>query len=231
MRTPLVLLILSLACSGISIAAFGQQLTLPLAISLLAAIAAGFLALKAGLRRAAPALPQRQVERPQPLKSQLRSRRNRSVARKADTLLKSGALTRPEPRVVVDGSNVMHWNGKVPRLDTLQDVLAQLQDMGYRPGVIFDANAGYKLGDRYLDDKDFAKLLNLPGDCVVVVRNGEPADPTILAAARELNAKVITNDRFRDWAKDFPEVAEPGTLIKGGYKAGTLWLDDSGLVA
>lgn len=133
------------------------------------------------------------------------------------------------PQVVIDGSNVMHWNGEVPRLDPLREVIASLQQNGYQPGVIFDANAGYKLTDRYLDDRHFAKLLNLPGDRVLVVGKGEPADPTILAAARELGAKVVTNDRFRDWTGDFPEVATPGHLVRGGYRSGKLWLDAGAL--
>lgn len=142
-----------------------------------------------------------------------------------------GSARAPKNAVVIDGSNVMHWKEDVARLAPLREVINALQEKGYEPGVIFDANAGYKLADRYLDDGHFAKLLNLPADRVLVVPKGEPADPTILAAARETGAQIVTDDRFRDWAGDFPEVTEPGHLIRGGYRDGTLWLDDEALAA
>ena len=47
----------------------------------------------------------------------------------------------------------------------------------------------------------------------------------ILAAARDLGAKIVTNDRFRDWADQHPEVHRPGHLIRGGYASGRIWLD------
>lgn len=131
--------------------------------------------------------------------------------------------------VVIDGSNVMHWNGDRASLATVREVIARLQALGYAPGIIFDANAGYKLADRYLDDRHFAKLLKLPANRVLVVPKGQPADPTILAAARDMGGKVVTNDRFRDWAEDFPEVREKGYLMRGGYRDGALWIDEKTL--
>lgn len=59
----------------------------------------------------------------------------------------------------------------------------------------------------------------------MVVNKGEPADPMILKMARDMGAIVITNDRFRDWAIDFPEVRTRGHLVRGGYRDGTLRLD------
>ena len=82
--------------------------------------------------------------------------------------------------IVVDGSNVMHWKDQVARLDVLREVVRVLDAQGYRPGVVFDANAGYKLQGRYLDDRPLARLLGLPEDQVLVVQKGSPADPVIL---------------------------------------------------
>ncbi len=131
--------------------------------------------------------------------------------------------------VVIDGSNVMHWDGEMPKLRTVQTVITALKAKGFEPGIVFDANAGYKLADRYLDDRHFAKLLNLPSDRVLVVPKGEPADPTILSAARDMGAQVLTNDRFRDWARDFPEVKVAGHLVRGGFRNGALWIDEKAL--
>lgn len=127
--------------------------------------------------------------------------------------------------IVVDGSNVMHWRDETPQLATLQEVVSALKSQGYQPGVIFDANAGYKMTGRYLDDKPLAKMLGLPVDRVLVVSKGQPADPVILDAARDLGATILTNDKYRDWADTYPEVTTPGHLRRGGYRNGALWLD------
>ena len=127
--------------------------------------------------------------------------------------------------VIVDGSNVMHWRDNTPRIETVREVVQRLDALGYVPGVVFDANAGYKLSDRYLHDYALGRMLGLPADRVLVVQKGTPADPTILAAARQMSARVVTNDRFRDWAEAHPEVEREGHLVRGGYVEGRLWLD------
>ena len=118
----------------------------------------------------------------------------------------------------------MHWADDTPRIETVRDVVQHLQGLGFTPGVVFDANAGYLLHGRYQHDGALGKLLGLPRDRVMVVSKGEPADPTILVAARDMSAPVVTNDRFRDWAEQFPEVRRSGFLIRGGYRDGRLWL-------
>ena len=135
--------------------------------------------------------------------------------------------------IVIDGSNVMYWADDTPRIETVREVVLHLTDLGFAPGVVFDANAGYLLHGRYQHDAAIGKLLGLPRDRVMVVGRGQPADPTILAAARDMAAPVVTNDRFRDWADQYPEVRQPGFLIRGGYRDGRLWLspDPAGLPA
>lgn len=137
---------------------------------------------------------------------------------------------KPPAWIVVDGSNVMHWNDGKPSLDTLRWVLEDLSQRGFVPGVIFDANAGYKIKDRYLDDDILAKELGLPEAQVLVVPKGTPADQYILEIARKLGARVVTNDRFRDWADQFPEVHRPDFLVRGGARPGHVWLDETARV-
>ena len=127
--------------------------------------------------------------------------------------------------VVVDGSNVMYWKDGTPQIDAVRQVIIKLTNEGYTPGVVFDANAGHKLLGQYKHDHAFGRMLGLPQDRVMVVNKGEPADPTILAAARELRARIISNDRFRDWSETHPEVAKPGHVIQGGFREGQVWLD------
>ena len=67
--------------------------------------------------------------------------------------------------------------------------------------------------------------MKIPEKNVLVVPKGNPADIYILNAARDMDAFIITNDRFRDWALEYPEVLDPGYLIKGEYRQGRLWFD------
>ena len=127
--------------------------------------------------------------------------------------------------VIIDGSNVMHWKDGTPQMATLLEVVEHLLGLGITSGVVFDANAGHILTGRYRHHSDMARLLGLPEHRVMVVNKGTPADPAILAAARDLGARIVTNDRYRDWADAHPELAAPGYLIRGGYRAGKLWLD------
>ncbi len=129
------------------------------------------------------------------------------------------------PVVVLDGSNVMHWKKGAPDLQPVRDVIADLAQRGYRAGVVFDANAGYKLEGRYRHHQVLARQVGLPQDRVMVVNKGEVADEMILRVAQDFGARVVSNDRFRDWSAQFPQVAEPGFLISGRYRKGALQLD------
>jgi hypothetical protein len=140
-------------------------------------------------------------------------------------LRESGTGAGAQEYVVIDGSNAMHWKDGKPEIETLHDLVKRLSTLGFTPGVIFDANAGYLLTGKYQNSRQLEKLLRLPRDRVIVVPKGTPADPTILEAARHLNARVVTNDRYRGWADTFPEIRKAGHLIKGGYRSGELWLD------
>lgn len=135
--------------------------------------------------------------------------------------------TKPKLRkwAILDGSNVMYWKDRTPHLDAVQDVIIHLEKRGYNVGVVFDANAGYLLAGRYQHDDKLALRLSIPEKNVLVVNKGEPADPRILSMARDMGAIVITNDRYRDWQADFPEIQTSGHLVRGGYGDAGLWLD------
>lgn len=146
----------------------------------------------------------------------------------AGAVILAFAVARPRVSgrpILVDGSNVMHWRVGQPDIETVRIVLAALKTRGFSPGVMFDANVGYKIGNHYLDDRHLAKLLRLPEAQVLVVPKGTPADRFLLEAARDLGARIVTNDRFRDWADAHPEIREPGFLIRGGFAGDKLWLD------
>jgi hypothetical protein len=127
---------------------------------------------------------------------------------------------KPDRRVLIDGSNVMHWSGNGADITIVRTVAQALLGNGHSVGVIFDANVGYKLSDHYMNEAALARVLGLTDQEVMVSPKGEPADGFLLRAARDLDAPIITNDRFRDWQDQFPECAEPGRLIHGTWRDG-----------
>ncbi|WP_299781035.1 hypothetical protein [uncultured Roseobacter sp.] len=121
--------------------------------------------------------------------------------------------------LIIDGSNVMHWKSNTPDIQSVVGVIEALTRQGFYPGVVFDANAGYLVAGKYRHHGDFARMLGLPEKRVMVVPKGTPADPIILQAARDMGARIVTNDRFRDWIEDYPEIQDDGYLIRGGYQS------------
>lgn len=130
----------------------------------------------------------------------------------------------PEKGILVDGSNVMWWNGEEARIETLRAVIERLKTLGLAPAVVFDASAGHRLFGRYCDDDVLARALHLPESRVLVVPKGEVADRYLLQVARERDLPIVSNDRYRDWAEEFPESAARGRMVRGGWRAGKLWL-------
>lgn len=204
MIAPLFLFILSLV--GIAVALLVPGIGDVIMIAAPSAIASLYLLLRAGLLSKPGTQPHLNPAR------QLRGRRPTRT-------------TKPRRQVIVDGSNVMHWQDNTPQLATLKAVIEHLMQQGLTPGVVFDANAGYKISDQYYHHDAFARMLGLPADQVLVVPKGTPADAYLLEAARLFQAPVVSNDRFRDWQEEFPEVALPGHVIRGGFRDGAMWLE------
>lgn len=138
---------------------------------------------------------------------------------------RKGRSSRKPQVVLVDGSNVMYWRDNTPDITPVRDVVATLAGQGFTPKVVFDANAGYKLEGRYRNHYKLARRIGLPHEQVTVVPRGESADPIILRRARDCGGRVVSQDRFRDWAEEFPELARPDFRVSGGFDSNGLWLD------
>jgi hypothetical protein len=166
------------------------------------------------------------------LRQRPRGERSRSQGKRPP-----GRGSRPAPRgkvlrprrdrnwILVDGSNVMHWEDNTPHIEPVRRVVAALKAQGLDPGVVFDANVGWKLFGRYLGEQELSQILDLPADQVLVVPKGNPADPWLLTTARDFSARIVTNDRFRDWAEAHPEVDRPGFLVRGSLSGSGVWLE------
>ena len=109
--------------------------------------------------------------------------------------------------VLVDGSNVAHSSeGDRVRLANIIAVCDKLRGEGYEPLVLADAALRHQIDDRPAYERmvDDGSIRQAPA--------GTDADYFILAFARELDAAIVSNDRFRDRQKAFPDAA--GRLIK-----------------
>ena len=128
------------------------------------------------------------------------------------------------PEIVVDGSNVMFWDGETPTFRALDRVLTDLVARGYAPVVFFDANAGYRLIGRYATPEELASHLPDGIDSVCVMDKGIPADVALIDYALTRNLRIVSNDRFRDWRGQFPRVASKGVLVPGSLRGGQVRL-------
>jgi len=105
--------------------------------------------------------------------------------------------------VLVDGSNVAHsTEGERPRVANLLAVRAKLCEEGSEPIIVADASLRHQVDDQ----RQYERMVD--EGLVRQAPAGTDADYFILSFARELDACVVSNDRFRDRIKQFPEVQE-----------------------
>ena len=105
--------------------------------------------------------------------------------------------------VLVDGSNVAHsTEGEQALVANLLAIRDKLCEEGLEPIIVADAALRHQIDDpqRYEQLVEQGHVRQAPA--------GTDADYFILSFARELNASIVSNDRFRDRIKEFPEVSE-----------------------
>lgn len=111
---------------------------------------------------------------------------------------------RPQSKtVIIDGSNVAHSSeGEVASLDNIRLVADKLTEEGLEPVVLVDAALRHQIdkGAEYEKLVDEGWLKQAPA--------GTDADYFILSFAREFDADIVSNDRFRDRQEAFPETRD-----------------------
>lgn len=106
----------------------------------------------------------------------------------------------PDSPVLVDGSNVAHaTEGGEARLDNIQLVMRKLSSDGFTPLIVADAALRHQIDDK----AGYEKLID--DGIVHQAPAGTDADYFILSFARQMGARILTNDRFRDRAREFAE--------------------------
>ena len=105
--------------------------------------------------------------------------------------------------VLVDGSNVAHsTEGEAPRLANLLAIRDKLREEGDDPIIVADAALRHQIDD----PQAYEQLIE--DGLVRQAPAGTDADYFLLSFARELDASIVSNDRFRDRIKQFPEVQD-----------------------
>lgn len=121
-------------------------------------------------------------------------------------------------KVLVDASNVAHaTEGDEARLRNITLVTEKLREEGFEPLIVADAALRHQI-----DDKSAYERL-IDDGVVSQAPAGTDADYFILSFARELNARILTNDRFRDRAEEFPR--ERDRVIRFMIVAGEVVLE------
>lgn len=104
---------------------------------------------------------------------------------------------------LVDGSNVAHSSeGERARLENIRLVCEKLREEGYEPLVVVDAALRHQIDEAgaYEEMVENGEIRQAPA--------GTDADYFILSFARELDASIVSNDRFRGRQDAFPEARE-----------------------
>jgi hypothetical protein len=106
-------------------------------------------------------------------------------------------------KALVDGSNVAHSSeGERGRLRNIDLVVEKLKEDGFDPIVVADAALRHQIdeAERYEALIDAGEIRQAPA--------GTDADYFILSFARELDANIVSNDRFRDRLESFPDARD-----------------------
>ena len=120
-----------------------------------------------------------------------------------------------KPILILDGSNVATETGldrkKVTKLKTLLSCKRAIENEypGHELIIFVDATFKFALESQELNE--FEEMER--NKAITRTPGGVEADSVILKTAKRNNARIITADRYRDWVKSYPIIAEPGRVI------------------
>ena len=111
-------------------------------------------------------------------------------------------MTKKSRIAIVDGSNVAHsTEGGSARLENIILMRDKLIEKGLDPVLVVDAALRHQIDDTsgYEQMVEKGEVKQAPA--------GTDADYFILSFARELGARIVSNDRFRDRMPEFKDVS------------------------
>lgn len=106
-------------------------------------------------------------------------------------------------KVIVDAANVAHYkkNDKSePMLNNILEAVKTLEKKENSFAIIADASLRYDIDNK----EDYEKLID--DEIIEEVPAGNDADHFILAVAEEENAKILSNDKYRDFRDEFQNI-------------------------
>lgn len=106
-------------------------------------------------------------------------------------------------KVMVDASNVAHFGRRTdakPSLDYIVKAAEALKKLGYEPILIADASLRHEIDQK----EEFNQLLDK--DEIKQVPSGTTADHYILKMAEDKDAKILSNDVFREYNDEFQDI-------------------------
>ncbi|NLG62581.1 MAG: hypothetical protein GX539_10070 [Candidatus Cloacimonetes bacterium] len=104
---------------------------------------------------------------------------------------------------IVDASNVAHsTEGESARLENITLVCERLREDGFSPVVVADAALRHQIDQQ----REYEELVE--NGTIRQAPAGTDADFFILSFARELDAAVVSNDRYRDRLEAFPDARD-----------------------
>lgn len=88
--------------------------------------------------------------------------------------------------------------------------------------MVFNADAGYKLRDHYLDEAGLARICGLRAQSVILMDHDLASDKRILEIAEKSRLTVVSNSQYSDWSVTFPFVRKRGRIKRGTWKNGAV---------
>ena len=109
--------------------------------------------------------------------------------------------------ILLDGSNVLFWQGGQTNSAVPERVVRALIARRYSPRVFFDHSIG-----RHMNPVELEAIASLAE--VIIAPRGTPADPMLLADSAGGRIQIVSNDRFRAWRDHYPCLRN-STLVTG----------------
>jgi hypothetical protein len=125
----------------------------------------------------------------------------------------SGAI---REAVVIDGLNVFFASRQSPKFENVLAIAADVIANDYDLYCVFDASTRYTVRDRQGSQhvKAYLHLLEHFSNLFIETTGGSCADEVILNLAEMYDARIISNDRYRDWINDFHFLTDRNRVIR-----------------
>ncbi|MDY6958902.1 MAG: hypothetical protein SVK08_07055, partial [Halobacteriota archaeon] len=125
--------------------------------------------------------------------------------------------------VVIDASNVAYWEDAKPKLGSVLAILDKLDELGISYLCVVGPRLRHVIDDRV----GLEKLLKRSN--VVQSPAKKDADIFVIDYATKYDAKIISNDQYNEYCKDYPMLLEKGRIVEGLIFDGKISVPDLGI--